>query len=74
MNSKYKTYLTDDLGMTDTRADEFDQIIGELHRSIAKMDAHNLRLMWTAFDGLMNNVAEYADNNSGLNDFREWNK
>ena len=45
-----------------------------LHFSISKMDARNLRLMWTNFNGLMEAVAEFADKNPGLNDYREWNK
>ena len=38
------------------------------------MDRHNLTVMWNNFTGLMEAVAEFADKNPGLNDYREWNK
>lgn len=73
MINQYIPYLTNELGMADTRARDFTDAMNDLHRSIAKMDAHNLRLMWNVFTGLMESVAEFADKNPGLNDFREWN-
>ncbi len=74
MINKYRPYLIDELDMAETRAEDFERSMSILHYSIAKMDAHNLRIMWNNFSGLMEAVAEFADKNPGLNDYREWNK
>ncbi len=72
MINQYTPYLTNELGMADTRARDLTDAMNDLHKSIAKMDQHNLRIMWTIFTGLMESVAVFADKNPGLNDFREW--
>ncbi len=74
MKCRYENYLIDELGMASTRAASLYDAMDSLHFSISKMDARNLRLMWTNFTGLMEAVAQFADKNPGLNDFREWNK
>ena len=72
MINKYRPYLIDELDMAETRAEDFDRSMSMLHGSIGKMDRHNLTIMWTKFTGLMEAVAEFADKNPGLNDYREW--
>lgn len=72
MKCRYENYLIDELGMASTRAASLYDAMDSLHFSISKMDARNLRLMWTNFTGLMEAVAEFADKNPGLNDYREW--
>jgi hypothetical protein len=74
MKGRYETYLIHQLGMASTRAASLYDAMDSLHFSISKMDANNLRLMWTNFNGLMEAVAQFADHNPGLNDYREWNK
>lgn len=74
MINKYRPYLIDELDMAETRALDFERAMSMLHKSIGKMDRHNLTVMWNNFTGLMEAVAEFADKNPGLNDYREWNK
>tara|TARA_B100001287_G_scaffold103259_2_gene86804 strand:+ start:4868 stop:5116 length:249 start_codon:yes stop_codon:yes gene_type:complete len=74
MKVRYEQYLEHQLGMASTRAKSLYDAMDSLHYSISKMDAHNLRIMWNNFSGLMEAVAQFADHNPGLNDYREWNK
>ncbi len=72
MINKYRPYLIDELDMAETRALDFERAMSMLHKSIGKMDRHNLAIMWAKFTGLMEAVAEYADKNPGLNDYRDY--
>lgn len=68
----YQNHLVKSLGMASTRASSLGDAMDALHSSIGAMDAWHLKTMWQQMPGLMEAVAQYADQNPGLNDYRDW--
>jgi len=66
----YQNHLVASLGMASTRARSLDEAMDALHSSIGAMDAWHLKTMWQRMPSLMEVVAQYADQNPGLNDYR----
>lgn len=69
--NSYPLFL-EDQGLAETRIPDLHNAIDLLHNAVGKMDRHNLTIMWTKFTGLMEAVAEYADKNPGLNNYRDY--
>ena len=70
MNSLFIDYLTNELGMADTRAMSLTDAIDELHSNIGRMDNRNRNIMRKNFPDLMNLVANYAGYDHMLDDYR----
>lgn len=68
----YLSHLVNGCGLASTRASSLAGAMDKLHTSIGAMDSHNLAAMWRNMPGLMEAVAQYADANPGLNDYRAW--
>jgi RNA processing factor Prp31 len=70
MNSLFLDYLTNELGMADTRAMSLTNVIDDLHSNIGRMDNRNRNIMRKNFPDLMNLVATFADYSPMLDDYR----
>ena len=70
MNSLFIDYLTNELGMADTRAMSLTDALGQVHSSIGAMDNFNRGIMRKHFPDLMELVAKYADHDYMLDDYR----
>lgn len=70
MNSLFIDYLTNELGMADTRAMSLTEALGQVHSSIGAMDNFNRGIMRKHFPDLMELVAKYADHDYMLDDYR----
>lgn len=70
MNLLFIDYLTNELGMADTRAMSLTEALGQVHSSIGAMDNFNRGIMRKHFPDLMELVAKYADYDHMLDDYR----
>ena len=70
MNLLFIDYLTNELGMADTRAMSLTDALGQVHSSIGAMDNFNRGIMRKHFPDLMERVAKYADHDYMLDDYR----
>ena len=70
MNSLFIDYLTNELGMADTRAMSLTEAIDELHSNIGRMDNRNRNIMRKHFPDLMELVAKYADHDYMLDNYK----
>ena len=70
MNLLFIDYLTNELGMADTRAMSLTEALGQVHSSIGAMDNFNRGIMRKHFPDLMELVAKYADHDYMLDDYR----
>ena len=69
-NQLFTDYLTEELGMAETRALSLTNAIGDVHSSIGCMDTYNLGIMRKRFPELMELVAFFADHHYMYNDYR----
>ena len=69
-NQLFTDYLTEELGMADTRAMSLTDALGQVHSSIGAMDNFNRGIMRKHFPDLMELVAKYADHDYMLDDYR----
>lgn len=69
-NQLFTDYLTEELGMADTRAMSLSEALGQVHSSIGAMDNFNRGIMRKHFPDLMELVAKYADHDYMLDDYR----
>ena len=70
MNSLFIDYLTNELGMADTRAMSLTDALGQVHSSIGAMDNFNRGIMRKHFPDLMELVAKYADHDYMLDNYK----
>lgn len=70
MNSLFIDYLTNELGMADTRAMSLTEALGQVHSSIGAMDNFNRGIMRKHFPDLMELVAKYADHDYMLDNYK----
>ena len=72
MKGYIEYHLVRELGLAQTRAASLADAMDSLHSSIGQMDSAHLKAMWRWMPGVMEAVAEYADHNPGLNNYRNW--
>ena len=70
MNLLFIDYLTNELGMADTRAMSLTDALGQVHSSIGAMDNFNRGIMRKHFPDLMELVAKYADHDYMLDNYK----
>ena len=70
MNLLFIDYLTNELGMADTRAMSLTEALGQVHSSIGAMDNFNRGIMRKHFPDLMELVAKYADHDYMLDNYK----